>query len=45
VTRDGQPIHERAESLEAYVPVVVFDGQGRIEWSDPATSSALGVTS
>ena len=45
VTRDGQPIHERVESLEAYIPVVVFDGQGSIEWSDPAASSASGVLS
>ena len=45
VTRDGQPVHERAESLKAYIPVVVFDGQGSIEWSDPAASSASGVLS
>lgn len=45
VTRDGQPVHERAESLQAYIPVVVFDGQGSVEWSDPSTSSALGVLS
>jgi len=45
VTRDGQPVHERAEALRAYIPVVVFDGQGSIEWSDPAASSAMGVLS
>jgi Transglutaminase-like superfamily len=45
VTHDGQPVHERAESLKAYIPVVVFDGQGSIEWSDPAASSASGVLS
>jgi len=45
VTRDGQPVHERAESLKAYIPVVVFDGQGSIEWSDPVASSASGVLS
>ena len=45
VTRDGQPVHERAESLKAYIPVVVFDGRGSIEWSDPAASSASGVLS
>jgi hypothetical protein len=45
VTRDGQPVHERPESLNAYIPVVVFDGQGSIEWSDPAASSPSGVLS
>ena len=45
VTRDGQPIHERAESLQAYVPVVVFNGRGSIEWSDPAAGPALGASS
>ena len=45
VTRDGQPVHERAESLKAYIPVVVFDGHGSIEWSDPAERSASGVLS
>ncbi len=44
VTRDGQPVHERAESLKAYIPVVVFDGQGCVEWSDPTADSPLGVS-
>lgn len=44
VTRDGQPVHERAESLQAYIPVVVFDGQGSVEWSDPAPNSPLGIS-
>ena len=44
VTRDGQPVHERAESLKAYIPVVVFDGQGSVQWTDPAASAALGVS-
>jgi hypothetical protein len=45
VTRDGQPILERAESLKAYIPVVVFDDQGNIEWTDPAVGSAVGASS
>ena len=44
VTRDGQPVHERAESLRAYIPVVVFDGQGSVEWSDPTATSPLGIS-
>jgi hypothetical protein len=44
VTRDGQPVHERAESLKTYIPVVVFDGQGSVEWSDPTARSPLGVS-
>ena len=44
VTRDGQPVHERAESLNAYTPVVVFDGQGSVEWSDQTAGSPLGVS-
>jgi len=44
VTRDGQPVHEGAESLNAYIPVVVFDGQGSVEWSDPTAGSPLGVS-
>ena len=42
VTSHGQPVHEPAESLNAYIPVVVFDGQGSVEWSDPAAGSPLG---
>jgi hypothetical protein len=30
LTVDGVPVHEPDESLEAYVPLVVFDGYGRV---------------
>jgi Transglutaminase-like superfamily len=45
VTRDGQPILERAESLKAYIPVVVFDDQGNIQGTDPAVGSRVGASS
>jgi hypothetical protein len=37
VTRDGRPIFETPDSLNAYLPVVVFDSNGNVDWSDPAT--------
>jgi hypothetical protein len=30
LTVDGVPVHEPDESLEAYVPLVVFDGYGKV---------------
>ena len=43
VTRDGQPIHETQASLNGYLPVVIFDGQGSIEWTDSTAGSAAGL--
>lgn len=45
VTHEGQPIHESPDSLEGYLPVVVFNGHGSIEWKDSAAGSAMGASS
>lgn len=43
VTRDGQPVHETRASLSGYLPVVVFDSQGSIEWADSTADSVSGL--
>ena len=42
-TRDGQPVHETEASLHGYLPVVVFDAQGRIEWTDSTAEPVAGL--
>lgn len=43
VTRDGHPVHETPASLSGYLPVVVFDARGRIEWTDSQADSIAGL--
>jgi Transglutaminase-like superfamily len=44
VTPDGgQPVHETEASLHGYLPVVVFDAQGRIEWTDSTAEPVAGL--
>jgi Transglutaminase-like superfamily len=37
-TRNGRPVHETEGSLRSYLPVVIFDARGALEWSRPTPS-------
>jgi hypothetical protein len=39
VTRDRQPVHESEDSLSSYLPVVIFDARGAVEWSSSTAGS------
>jgi hypothetical protein len=43
VTRDGQAVHESDESLSGYLPVVIFDTRGAVEWSSSMAGSLTGA--
>jgi hypothetical protein len=43
VTRGGRPVHETDETLRAYLPVVIFDARGAVEWSSSMAGSLAGA--
>jgi hypothetical protein len=43
VTRDRQPVQETDESLNGYLPVLIFGPDGTLEWSSSTAQSLANV--